>query len=72
MLELFLPDFPIVFNSALQELHNISLYVETVHDLMNSQIKILQQQSEKAEGEKADMSAVLQLKPEQVSTKMEM
>lgn len=71
MLKLFLPVFPIVFNAALQELHNISLYVETVHDLMNSQIKI-QQQSEKTEGEKADMSGVLQLKPEQVSTKTEM
>ncbi|PKK28551.1 hypothetical protein A306_00000186 [Columba livia] len=56
---------------TLQELHNISLYVETVHDLMNSQIKILQQQSEKTEGEKADMSAVLQLKPEQVSNEEE-
>lgn len=72
MLKLFLPVFPTVFNSALQELHNISLYVERVHDIMNFQIKILQQKSEKTEGEKADVSVVLQLKTEQVSTKMEM
>lgn len=37
---------------------------------MNFQIKILQQKSEKTEGEKADVSKVLELKAEQVSTKI--
>ncbi|XP_071587177.1 uncharacterized protein [Heliangelus exortis] len=49
---------------TLQELHNISLYVERVHDLMNCQIKINQQNSKKAEGGKADASMILQLKTE--------
>ncbi|XP_074876919.1 uncharacterized protein LOC142027133 [Buteo buteo] len=52
---------------TLQELHNISLHVERVHDLMNFQIKILQQKSEKTEGEKADVSEVLELKAEQAA-----
>ncbi|KAM6226605.1 uncharacterized protein M6G45_016965 isoform 1-T1 [Spheniscus humboldti] len=56
---------------TLQELHNISLYVERVHDIMNFQIKILQQKSEKTEGEKADVSVVLQLKTEQVANEEE-
>lgn len=43
-----------------------------MHDLMNFQIKILQEKSEKTEGEKADVSVDLELKTEQVSTKMEM
>jgi len=60
MCKLFLPGFPTVFNSALQELHSISLQVERVHDLMNIQVKVLQRKSEKAEGEKTDMSVVLQ------------
>lgn len=72
MLELFSPVFPVVFNSALRELHNISLYVERVYDLMNCQIKILQQKPGKTEGERADVSQVLELKAEEVSTKMEM
>ncbi|XP_027564776.1 uncharacterized protein LOC113981556 [Neopelma chrysocephalum] len=57
---------------TLQELHNISLHVERLHDLMSFQIKILQPKSEKAEGEKSYVSEVLLLKAEQVSTKMEM
>lgn len=62
----------IVFNLALQELHNISLHVERLRDLINFQIKILQKKSEKAEGENSDVPEVLVLKTEQVSTKMEM
>lgn len=38
---------------------------------MNFQIKILQQKSEKADGENSDVSEVLVLKTDQVSTKME-
>ncbi|XP_027518699.1 uncharacterized protein LOC113956387 [Corapipo altera] len=57
---------------TLQELHNISLHVERLRDLMNFQIKILQPKSEKAEGEKSYVSEVLLLKAEQVSTKMKM
>lgn len=72
MFKFFLHFFPVVFNSALQELHNISLYVDEVQDLINFQIKILQQKSEKAGGEKADVSEALVLKSEQVSTKIEM
>ncbi|XP_074788810.1 uncharacterized protein LOC141973791 [Athene noctua] len=56
---------------TLQELHNISLYVERVYDLMNFQIKILQQTSEKTEGEKVDVSEVLELKMEQVTNEEE-
>ncbi|CAM9157876.1 unnamed protein product [Bubo scandiacus] len=56
---------------TLQELHNISLYVERVYDLMNFQIKILQQQSEKTEGEKVDVSEFLELKMEQVTNEEE-
>ncbi|KAM6035131.1 uncharacterized protein LJ206_000682 [Theristicus caerulescens] len=56
---------------TLQDLHNISLYVERVHDLINFRIKILQQKSEKTEGEKADVSVVLQLKTEQVGNEEE-
>ncbi|XP_056181669.1 uncharacterized protein LOC130143084 [Falco biarmicus] len=52
---------------TLQELHNISLYVERVHDLMHFQIKILQQNSEKKEGEKSDASEVVELKTEQLA-----
>ncbi|KAJ7427588.1 hypothetical protein WISP_05716 [Willisornis vidua] len=36
---------------TLQELHNISLHVERLHDLMNFQIKILQPKSEKTANE---------------------
>lgn len=68
--ELILTWFSIVFNSALQELHNISLHVERLQDLMNFQIKNLQQKSEKAGGENSDVSEVLVLKTDQVSTKM--
>lgn len=71
MLKFFLPAFPIIFNTALQGLHTISLYVERVRDLMNVQIKILQQKSEKTEEEKADVPVILKLKAEQVRTKME-
>lgn len=60
----------LVFNSALQELHNISLNVERLQDLMNFQIKILQQKSENAGGENSDVSEDLVLKTDQVSTKM--
>ncbi|XP_069631813.1 centrosomal protein of 55 kDa-like [Haliaeetus albicilla] len=56
---------------TLQELHNISLHVERVHDLMNFQIKILQQKSEKTEGDKADVSEVLELKAEQAANEEE-
>lgn len=70
--EVILTWFSIVFNSALQELHNLSLHVERLQDLLNFQINILQQKSEKAEGENSDMSEVLVLKTEQVSAKMEM
>ncbi|KAM6187519.1 uncharacterized protein WM294_016675 [Sarcoramphus papa] len=56
---------------TLQELHNINLYVERVHDLMNFQIKILQQKSEETEGEKADVSEVLELKKEQIANEEE-
>lgn len=72
MPKLFLPGFPIIFNSALQELHIISLYVERMCNLMDFQMKNFQQKSEKAEGEKSDGSEVLELKTEQVSTKMKM
>lgn len=68
--ELILTWFSIVFNSALQELHNISLHVERLQDLMNFQIKNLQKESEKAGGENSDVSEVLVLKTDQVSTKM--
>ncbi|XP_048148903.1 synaptonemal complex protein 1-like isoform X1 [Corvus hawaiiensis] len=51
---------------TLQELHNMSLHVERLQDLMNFQIKILQQKSEKTEGENSDISEVLVLKTEQV------
>lgn len=70
--EVILTWFSIVFNSALQELHNMNLHVERLQDLLNFQINILQQKSEKAEGENSDMSEVLVLKTEQVSAKMEM
>ncbi|XP_074936012.1 uncharacterized protein LOC142050778 [Phalacrocorax aristotelis] len=56
---------------TLQELHNISLYVERVQDLINFQIKILLQKSGKTEGGKADVSVALQLKPEQVANEEE-
>lgn len=62
----------IVLNSALQELHNISLQVERLQDLMNFQIKILQQKTEKAERENSDVSEVFMLKKEKVSPKMGM
>ncbi|RMC17949.1 hypothetical protein DUI87_04823 [Hirundo rustica rustica] len=52
---------------TLQELHNISLHVERLRDLMNFQTKILQQKSEKAEGENSDVSEVLVLKTEQAA-----
>ncbi|XP_025953542.2 uncharacterized protein LOC112981831 isoform X2 [Dromaius novaehollandiae] len=52
---------------TLQELQNISLDVDKVHDLVNLQIKILQKKSEKTETEKADVSVVLELKVEQVA-----
>ncbi|XP_027755256.1 uncharacterized protein LOC114065489 [Empidonax traillii] len=52
---------------TLQDLHNISLHVEKLHDLMNFQIKILQAKSEKAEGEKSDVSEVSLLKTEQIT-----
>ncbi|TRZ25702.1 hypothetical protein HGM15179_001421 [Zosterops borbonicus] len=54
---------------TLQELHNISLHVERLRDLMNFQTKILQQNSEKAEGENSDVSEILVLKTEQVKGK---
>ncbi|XP_066844741.1 trichoplein keratin filament-binding protein-like isoform X2 [Anser cygnoides] len=52
---------------TLQELHTISLYVERVHDLVNFQIKILQQKSEKTEEEKSDVPVILKLKAEQAA-----
>ncbi|XP_032061788.1 uncharacterized protein LOC116500708 [Aythya fuligula] len=52
---------------TLRGLHTISLYVERVRDLMNFQIKILQQKSEKTEGEKADVPVILKLKAEQAA-----
>ncbi|XP_071887555.1 uncharacterized protein [Anas platyrhynchos] len=52
---------------TLQGLHTISLYVERVRDLMNFQIKILQQKSEKTEEEKADVPVILKLKAEQAA-----
>lgn len=60
-----------VFNIALQEFHNISLYVGRVSDLVDFQIKILQQKSEKTKVEKADVP-ILKSKAEQVSNAMEM
>lgn len=60
------------FNIALQEFHNISLYVERVSDHVDFQIKILQHKSEKTEDlEKADV-LILKSKAEQVSNTMEM
>ncbi|XP_057281788.1 synaptonemal complex protein 1-like [Pezoporus wallicus] len=56
---------------TLQELHIISLYVERMCNLMNFQMKNVQQKSEKAEGEKADVSEVLELKTEQVANEEE-
>ncbi|KAJ7408118.1 hypothetical protein BTVI_60750 [Pitangus sulphuratus] len=56
---------------TLQELHNISLHVEKLHDLMNFQIKILQPKPEKAEGEKSDMSEVSLLKTEEITNEEE-
>ncbi|XP_030093200.2 uncharacterized protein LOC115485123 [Serinus canaria] len=52
---------------TLQELHNISLNVERLQDLMNFQIKILQQKSEKAGGENSDVSEDLVLKTDQAA-----
>ncbi|XP_068783521.1 probable DNA double-strand break repair Rad50 ATPase isoform X2 [Struthio camelus] len=54
---------------TLQELQNLSLYVEKVHDLVNFRIKNLQKKSEKTAIEKADVSVVLELKAEQVADK---
>ncbi|XP_063278181.1 uncharacterized protein LOC134563811 [Prinia subflava] len=54
---------------TLQELHNISLHVKRLQDLMNFQTKILQQKSEKTEGEHSDVSEVLVLKTEQADNK---
>ncbi|XP_065518084.1 uncharacterized protein LOC136004976 [Lathamus discolor] len=56
---------------TLQELHIISLYVERMCNLMNFQMKNLQQKSEKVEGEKSDVSEVLELKTEQVANEEE-
>ncbi|XP_063036854.1 uncharacterized protein LOC134432263 [Melospiza melodia melodia] len=52
---------------TLQELHNINLHVERLQDLMNFQIKNLQQKSEKAGGENSDISEVLVLKTDQAA-----
>nr|XP_005489686.1 uncharacterized protein LOC102072953 [Zonotrichia albicollis] len=52
---------------TLQELHNISLHMERLQDLMNFQIKNLQQKSEKAGGENSDMSEVLILKTDKAA-----
>ncbi|XP_021236527.1 uncharacterized protein LOC110389853 isoform X2 [Numida meleagris] len=51
---------------TLQEFHSIGLYVGRVSDLVNFQIKILQQKSEKAEVEKADVP-ILKSLAEQVA-----
>ncbi|XP_072778236.1 uncharacterized protein [Taeniopygia guttata] len=51
---------------TLQELHNISLHVERLQDLINFQIKI-QQKSEKEDGENSDVSEVLVLKTDQIA-----
>ncbi|KAF4803585.1 hypothetical protein TURU_014769 [Turdus rufiventris] len=56
---------------TLQELHNISLQVERLQDLMNFQIKILQQKTEKAERENSDVSEVFMLKKEKVANEEE-
>ncbi|KAM9509917.1 uncharacterized protein ACIB01_001394 [Guaruba guarouba] len=56
---------------TLQELHIISLYVERICNLMNFQMKNLPQKSEKAEGEKSDVSEVVELKTEQVANEEE-
>ncbi|XP_040511949.1 uncharacterized protein LOC101750148 [Gallus gallus] len=53
---------------TLQEFHNISLYVGRVSDLVDFQIKILQQKSEKTKVEKADVP-ILKSKAEQVANK---
>ncbi|XP_065601535.1 uncharacterized protein LOC136054275 [Cyrtonyx montezumae] len=51
---------------TLQEIHNISLNVGRVSDILNFQIKILQQKSEKTEVEKADVP-ILKSKAGQVA-----
>ncbi|KAL2294843.1 hypothetical protein Nmel_008597, partial [Mimus melanotis] len=56
---------------TLQELHNISLHVERLRDLMIFQIKVLQQKTEKAEGENSEVSEVFILKTEQVANEEE-
>lgn len=71
MLNFFLIRSSTGFNIALQEFHNISLYVERVSDHVDYQIKILQHKSEKTEDlEKADV-LILNSKAEQVSNTME-